>query len=731
MEKAGKIKMILTPLLSAIMIFAFVSISHSNDTTTPITTLATTPSSPDGTNSWFKTTPTINLTSDEPGTTYYQWNVQESGWETMAPLPTPRWAVGADVVNGKIYCIGGWIGSGASEDATNVVEEYNPATNAWTTKTPMPTPRRYRYFAVYDNKIYVIGGYNKTEGFINKVEVYDPATDTWDTSKTPMPTHRRAVFAATVNGKIYVIGGAGQGATPGQVVPLDIVEIYDPLTDTWTNGTPMPQKNSHFGGAVVDGKIYIIGGWDHQSPPTYYNNVYVYDPVTDTWQEKTAMPTSRARMGMVAVGGEIYSIGGNNSSVPLTNPLDIAEVYDVATDSWSVIPSLSLSPARTGIPLVAYGGRLYVIGGWGVSDLDLNEATYISWTNYSAQFNAQDGENLLYYYSVDTAGNAEIVNSRIFKVDTITPTTTASPDGGVYNTSQSVILACNDGAGSGCDEIYYNTDGSTPTTSSLIYSSPINISKKTTLKFFAVDMAGNQEGVKTEVYNIVVKLLAPNGGEVIPSGSTYNIHWEALPKAVKFNLLYSLNNGATWKTIANNGGGGCTDCHGIHSIHTIGCTDCHSIYSIHEIHINTNAESNNWKVPCPKNNMKKCLVKVRGYNSSNVKIGEDTSDSTFTIEVVKVVSPNGGQALQSGNAWRITWQTNCTIRPVIRVKLFYTINDGSTWTLIRALTGNPGGYNWTVPNVSSSSSKVKVVLKDANGNTVGSDVSDAYFAIQP
>lgn len=87
-------------------------------------------------------------------------------------------------------------------------------------------------------------------------------------------------------------------------------------------------------------------------------------------------------------------------------------------------------------------------------------------------------------------------------LDTTAPTTTASPIGGTYSSSQSVTLSCNDGTGSGCDKIYYTTDGSTPTIASTEYSSPINVTATTTLKFFAKDLAGNSEVVSSQTYTI-------------------------------------------------------------------------------------------------------------------------------------------------------------------------------------------------------------------------------------
>jgi len=103
-------------------------------------------------------------------------------------------------------------------------------------------------------------------------------------------------------------------------------------------------------------------------------------------------------------------------------------------------------------------------------------------------------------YTYDESGNRTVKN--ITLVDTIPPVTTATPVGGIYNTAQTVTFACNDGTGSGCDKIYYTIDGTTPETSSSVYSSAITITATTTLKFFATDLAGNAETVKTEVYTI-------------------------------------------------------------------------------------------------------------------------------------------------------------------------------------------------------------------------------------
>jgi hypothetical protein len=383
-----------------------------------------------------------------------------------------------------------------------------------------------------------------------------------------------------------------------------------------------------------------------------------------------------------SVKTEIYTI--NIDHTPPVTSLGSSPSSPDGTNGWfKTIPSITLTRNESGTSYYSW------------------TSSSGPWTTYSASFNAPIGVNTLYYYSVDTVSNAEAVKSQQFKIDPTAPTTAASPAGGAYTSAQSVTLTCSDGIGSSCDKIYYTTDGSTPTTSSPVYSSSISITTNKTLKFFATDMAGNQGGVRTEAYTIVppppsITLLSPNGSEIIPSGSAYMIQWSAPSNAVKFDLKYSMNNGTTWKSIATK----------------------------------ITGTSYNWIVPCPNNNKKTSFVKVIGYNSFGAVVGQDVSNSTFTIEVVKILSPNGGEYSSPGTTQAITWRTNCTIRPVAKVELYYT-TGGGIWNLITTRTINNGSYPWTLPYVSSTKYKVKVILKDSAGTVIGNDVSDKVFTIKP
>jgi hypothetical protein len=98
--------------------------------------------------------------------------------------------------------------------------------------------------------------------------------------------------------------------------------------------------------------------------------------------------------------------------------------------------------------------------------------------------------------------------------------------------------------------------------------------------------------------------------------------------------------------------------------------------------------------------------------------------------VLRVLYPNGGETLTSGNTVNIRWLTNMTVMPVAKTTLQYTTN-GITWNPIKTLSGNLGLYPCLVPSVPSTTCKVKVILKDANGIRMVIDTSDRYFTIQP
>jgi N-acetylneuraminic acid mutarotase len=266
-------------------------------------------------------------------------------------MPTGRWDLSTCVLDGKIYAIGG--ASGYASKPLRTVEEYDPATDTWTTKSEMPTARQGLSTSVVNGKIYAIGGVDASGGSypsaktLSTVEEYDPATDTW-TTKSEIPTARGFHSANVVDGRIYVFGGARSCPWCSAIRTL---EVYDPATNTWTQKSDIPRSIITASTNMVDGKIYAIGGEGTG------RRVDEYDPVTDTWTRKADMQLSRTDLSGSVVDGKIYVIGGDVGNAIVA----IVEVYDPTTDTWTTAPEMPT--ARVALRTSAVNGKIYAIGG--------------------------------------------------------------------------------------------------------------------------------------------------------------------------------------------------------------------------------------------------------------------------------------------------------------------------------------------------------------------------------
>lgn len=229
-----------------------------------------------------------------------------NSWRLTTPLPVALNHTMAASVNGKLYLIGGQPTATGAGPFVNTTYEYDPATERWAAKAPMPTERGGGAAAVLNGKIYVAGG-RPPRG--NDFAVYDPDTNSWQTLAN-LPTQRNHLGAATIGGKIYVIGGRfGAGFESEQT---DRIEIFDPATNRWTTGAPMPHPRGGINVAEAHGCLHVFGGeGDDDSPSGVHPDHDVYNPVTNTWSSLAPMPTPvHGVTGAVFANGLIYLPGG-------------------------------------------------------------------------------------------------------------------------------------------------------------------------------------------------------------------------------------------------------------------------------------------------------------------------------------------------------------------------------------------------------------------------------------
>jgi N-acetylneuraminic acid mutarotase len=233
---------------------------------------------------------------------------------------------------------------------------------AWVQQTPMPTARKNLAACAIDQHIYVLGGVlDESDPGLATNERYDTATDTWSVS-TPMPTARASLTAATVDGVCYAIGG--RTANGGEV--LRTVESFDPATGQWTTRADMPTARFLPASAVMDGKIYVAGG----ATPGGASGIrvtgvfQVYDPATDSWTMLPNVPTERSGAAAGAVGGKVYVMGGTER--PGAHDFALVEVYGIESNTWAVGDAMPV--ARNWLTSAVAGEKIYAIGGSRIED---------------------------------------------------------------------------------------------------------------------------------------------------------------------------------------------------------------------------------------------------------------------------------------------------------------------------------------------------------------------------
>ena len=271
-------------------------------------------------------------------------------WSEKARLGEERTEAAVVFLNRQIYMLGGMA---RGQDSHPLNQAYDPATDRWHYRAPMPRALSHAGAATIKGKIYVVGGFlrNVHLDAQDAVFEYDAAADTWRTLP-PLKSPRGSVGVAAVNGKIYAIGGRNVDR-----VTVDTHEVYDPVTGKWSDLAPLPKARDHAGVVAVNGQIHVIGG-RFNTPMENTDMHDVYDPATNAWKSAAPLPTPRSGVSAVLYRGRIIVDGGEcNNGKPFAEN----EAYDVKTLRWS---SLAPMPSgRHGIQAATDGQVVYVPGG--------------------------------------------------------------------------------------------------------------------------------------------------------------------------------------------------------------------------------------------------------------------------------------------------------------------------------------------------------------------------------
>ena len=284
-----------------------------------------------------------------------------SAWELAAPALVPLFEAQGAAVGDRVFVFGGF--HNEAVQATRAVNVYDAVANTWSPRAEMPAAVTHAGVVADGATIWLVGGlvgdYN---GGVNPTTAdvwkYDTAADTW-TPGPALPSASGAGGLAVVGRRLHYFGGLGADGQSDSGRHWTL-ELDDPAAQ-WKDAAPLPVARNHFGTAVVDGRIYAIGG-QHGRDETNGNlrDVHVYDPVRNRWSAGTRLPEpmSHFHPSTAAVNGHILIAGGvTNGRTALSEVWD----YDVATRRWS--PAAPLPAPRKAPLMVLAAGRLIVVAG--------------------------------------------------------------------------------------------------------------------------------------------------------------------------------------------------------------------------------------------------------------------------------------------------------------------------------------------------------------------------------
>lgn len=261
---------------------------------------------------------------------------------SLPAMPSPRARVAGAALGGLVYTLGG------GDDYGNhftTVEAFDPATGIWSAKPPMSIPRDAAVAGVIGGRLYVAAG-----GLSRAAERFDPATGAWSPI-APLPTERNGATGCEVNGRLYVVGG-------NQGLDLSTVEAYDPSADAWTTCAPIPVARSWAGACALNGKLYVVGGYATTAAVSpWLDRLDIYDPATDTWSAGPPIPISLGiyQHVVLALNGQVVVFGGGNAN----RALDTIYRYDPATHAWTQGVTMPRAMSQFGGAVAAGQGYLF------------------------------------------------------------------------------------------------------------------------------------------------------------------------------------------------------------------------------------------------------------------------------------------------------------------------------------------------------------------------------------
>lgn len=274
-------------------------------------------------------------------------------WVSAPNLPAgPTQETAVVALAGKLYVLGGFSGRLGILPSVQV---FDIASCTWTTGPELPGPSHHINAAAHGDTLYIAGVLSDAEFSPSAVTwALTPGRDlTWRTLPAMPAASARGSSAMGALGDQLVVAGGLAGSA------VATVSAFDLPTQTWSELPPLPSPIDHGCGAVVGGKLYVIGG-RRGTLTSVTASVHEYTPGAG-WRARTAMPTARGGVACGVVGERIIVVGGEGNRDNAAGLFANVEAYSPASDTWEILPAMPTP--RHGMGAAGADGKLYVPGG--------------------------------------------------------------------------------------------------------------------------------------------------------------------------------------------------------------------------------------------------------------------------------------------------------------------------------------------------------------------------------
>jgi N-acetylneuraminic acid mutarotase len=268
-------------------------------------------------------------------------------WVRLPNMPRGNTHAGIATDGRYIYIVSGYLANdqGSQTFGTRHVYRFDPegtsTETAYSRMPDLPQNQAAGVAAVIGNHLYYVGGTNSTRtqelGNLWRLDLSNPNA-TWE-ARAALPNPRHHMGVAVYNDRMYIIGG--QHDHDNRLVSQDDVHMYDPATDTWTQLADLPEARNHIGATtmLLGSRIYVLGGqFAHEDAR---DTVFVYDIPTNTWfTQQDAMPLERHSSVGGVINGRLYLSTGSFSWLTIEGRFEPAPSGSGTTSPTSVVAAV-------------------------------------------------------------------------------------------------------------------------------------------------------------------------------------------------------------------------------------------------------------------------------------------------------------------------------------------------------------------------------------------------------